>query len=93
MFITENNNETILIHAHNSFLEFIASNGIVISLLFFAFLFLIWKKKNILLIMAILFFCLFQYGIFWGYSILDVIFVAILLQSQNINLVDHKQKN
>ncbi len=68
-----------LVHAHNSFIEIIASNGLILTALFLSILFLIWKKKNIIFLLTILFFSFFQYGIFWGISILDVVFMIFVL--------------
>lgn len=77
-----------LIHAHNSFLQLLASNGIIISFLFLGILFFIWTKKNLLLLIPILLYSCFQYGIFWGFSLLDVFFFSILMT--NTNLLDEE---
>jgi hypothetical protein len=77
--IDQENKSIILIHAHNSFLELFASNGLILSLFFLLILFLNWTKKNFIFILPILFYSIFQYGIFWGISFLDVIFISILL--------------
>jgi hypothetical protein len=77
-----------LIHAHNSFLQLLASNGIIISFLFLGILFFIWTKKNLLLLIPILLYSCFQYGIFWGFSLLDVFFFSILIT--NTNLLDEE---
>ena len=71
--------EEKLVHAHNSFLELIATHGLLLSALFIGILLVLWRKKNLIFIMTLLFFSLFQYGVFWGISILDVIFMVFLL--------------
>lgn len=86
--IDQNNKTLKLIHAHNSFIQLLASNGIWITFLFFAILFFIWTKKNILFLIPILVYSCFQYGIFWGFSILDVFFFSILMI--NTNLLNEK---
>ena len=75
-----------LIHAHNSYLEILASHGIILTLLFFSLLFFIWNKKNIVFILPICIYSLFQYGIFWGFSILDFFFISLLIT--NLKLLD-----
>lgn len=68
-----------LIHAHNSFLQLVATNGILISGIFLLLLYLMWQKKHLLLLASLLLFSLFQYGVFWGFSMLDVIFISLIL--------------
>lgn len=59
-------------HAHNSFLQIIATNGIIISLLYFTLLFRNVNKNNFNYILSIIVLSLTQYAIFWGISILDI---------------------
>ena len=67
-----------LIHAHNSFLELLGSNGILISILYLLLYLVLFKWKNIIPIIAILIYSLGNYGIFWGFSYLDVIFLIFV---------------
>ncbi len=67
------------VHAHNSFLEIVATHGILLTVFFFLILVFLWRKKNIVFLATLFFFSLFQYGIFWGISILDIIFMVFLL--------------
>ena len=61
-------------HAHNSYLEVLASFGILVFLsLSFIFAFNI-SKENYIYVLAILFISLGQYVIFWGISFFDIIF-------------------
>ncbi len=86
------NTETAdLIHAHNSYLMMLASNGLVISILWFSWLLFIWKKKNTVLIVSVLVYSLFQYGVFWGFSLLDVIFVSLIMSPVNYIPVEYKK--
>ncbi|WP_151717007.1 hypothetical protein [Acinetobacter sp. TUM15071] len=64
-------------HAHNSYLEFLASNGLLITLFFFI-AFLILFGRGLLIVLPILFFSLSQYGFLWGLSFYDIIFSAII---------------
>jgi O-antigen ligase len=72
-----------LYHAHNSFLQIIATNGIVISLLYFGLIATFINTKNLVYILTILVYSIFQYAIFWGVSITDIIFFFFLLESKN----------
>ncbi len=57
-----------LYHAHNSFLELFASNGLVIAVLFlFGYCLVFFKAKELFL--PILVYSLFQYGFLWGFVI------------------------
>lgn len=67
-----------LVHAHNSYLQLLASNGIIISLLYFLFYFAFWKTKNYLPILIIALYSFANYGIFWGFSYMDLIFIILL---------------
>ena len=68
-----------LVHAHNSFLEILGTNGILLTLVFLGITFLLWKRKNLIFLLTLLFFSIFQYGIFWGISTLDVVWMIFLL--------------
>ncbi len=65
-------------HAHNSYLEFIASNGLFGSITLLIGLIMIFYKKNILVCLPILLYSMAQYGFLWGLSFYDVLFSAIL---------------
>tara|TARA_B100001287_G_scaffold267435_1_gene262548 strand:+ start:9610 stop:10500 length:891 start_codon:yes stop_codon:yes gene_type:complete len=82
--IDQDNQKIKLIHAHNSILQFVSSNGLFISLLFLIIIGYIWTKKNFILFIPILIFSCFQYGIFWGFSLLDVFFFSILMCNSNL---------
>ena len=82
-----------LYHAHNSYLELISSNGILISAPFIIgyYLYFIRNKKftSIMLVYS-----LFQYGLLWGNSFSDILFFS-LIPSVGIgshNLVIQKRK-
>ena len=83
-------------HAHNSLLMTLASNGILIFGLYLYFVFRFIKKNILIPIFSILIYSLFQYGILWGCSLLDIFFVFLLINCNLSNLsisVDTKNKN
>lgn len=78
------------VHAHNSFLMILSTNGLIITLLYLLWYFLLWKGKNFLIILCILVYSLFQYGIFWGISLLDIVFIALLISPSNFISIGYK---
>nr|WP_196939971.1 hypothetical protein [Sphingobacterium pedocola] len=75
-----------LYHAHNSYLETLASAGLFLSIIILILVAnLVLKNKNsIKFILPMLVYSLSQYGILWGVSFFDIIFFAILWNSNNI---------
>lgn len=71
--------ENLLYHAHNSFLVLFATHGLILGCLFLLMVFLWWQKHNFAVLFAIIFYSLTQYGIFWGFSMLDVVFLYFLI--------------
>lgn len=71
-------------HAHNSFLQLLTTNGILISLIY---IYLIVRNINIgnfVYVIAIFSYCFFQYGIFWGISLMDILFFYILIHIKEL---------
>jgi O-antigen ligase len=66
-------------HAHNSYLELIASNGLLIASLYFCWFALRLTRRNIIFAAPIMIYSLSQYGFFWGISFVDIIFCQIVL--------------
>jgi O-antigen ligase len=66
-------------HAHNSYLQLLATNGFIISLFYFILIIINIKKNNFPYIFPVLLFALTQYVIFWGISLEDVFFLYFLL--------------
>lgn len=85
--VISDTNEVTVMHAHNSYLEQLATHGLILTLFFFVILYLMWKKNNKIILITILFYSIFQYGIFWGYSYLDLLFMLFLI-SDNDFLTD-----
>lgn len=67
-------------HAHNSYLQLIGTNGLIISVSYFVLILMYANKKNILPVFFILAYSFFQYGIFWGVSLLDIFFMYFLFR-------------
>lgn len=78
------------LHAHNSFLMLLSTNGLIITLLYIVWYFLLWKGKNFLIILSVLLYSSVQYGIFWGISFLDIVFVSLLISTSNFISIGHK---
>lgn len=67
-----------LYHAHSSYLEFLVSNGVVISLLFFSGYYLLVLRGHILAALPLLIYSVFQYGLLWGLVFHDVVFSGLM---------------
>ena len=67
------------IHGHNSFLQVLANNGVIIFVLFIVLLFINITKYNIIFILAIILYSMTQYGIFWGISLLDIFMFMLFI--------------
>lgn len=84
--------ETELFHAHNSFLMLFSTYGIPLGLFMLILLFLWWKKSHFTILSTIILYSMLQYGIFWGFSILDLVFLFFLI-SPNFQNVGHQEVN
>jgi hypothetical protein len=71
-------------HAHNSFLEVMATHGLIIFIFHIVLILLNIKKSNFIYVMTLLVFSVAQYGIFWGISITDIIFMVFLLSRTKV---------
>lgn len=67
-----------LYHAHSSYLEFLVSNGIFISLVFFSGYYLLVLRGRMLAALPILIYSVFQYGLLWGLVFNDVVFFGLM---------------
>jgi hypothetical protein len=67
-----------LVHAHNSYFQLIATNGIIITLMYLVFYLFQLKSRNYILLFTVLLYSMGNYGIFWGFSYLDVVFIILL---------------
>lgn len=78
------NGEKKVAHAHNSFLQVLANHGIIIFLLYLILLFFNINRGNILFIGILIILSLFQYALFWGISLIDIIFFIFALKPRVI---------
>ena len=67
-------------HAHNAYIEVIATNGVFISLLYFTLIFRNIRESNWVYVIPILVYGMTQYGFFWGISLMDILFYVILFK-------------
>jgi hypothetical protein len=70
-----------ILHAHNSYLQLFATNGILIGSLFMFFIIKHINKDNYIFVLPILISGLLQYSIFWGTSFQDLVFYVILFSN------------
>ncbi|WGK64715.1 hypothetical protein [Croceiramulus getboli] len=68
-------------HAHNSYLETLASLGFILTLIFVFYLFKIITRKKMIFLLPILLYSTFQFGIFWGVSLLDIVFFFLIFSN------------
>jgi hypothetical protein len=66
------------VHAHNSFLQVMANNGIIVTLLYCILILINLNRRNLIFVGMIVLYSLTQYGIFWGISMMDVILFVFL---------------
>ena len=71
-------------HAHNSFLNLIATNGIIISGILLVWLIARQPVANIKVTLPIIIFSLGQFGIFWGISFMDIIFLYLIIGNSSM---------
>ena len=68
-------------HAHNSFIQIIANNGLFLALFYIIFTFTKINKNSWLYIFPLIIYSLTQYGLFWGISLVDIIFFVFIINS------------
>ena len=71
-----------MFHAHNSYLQTLANNGVPISLLYFYLIKSNINKYNYLYIFPFLLMACFQCLILWGISLPDIVFYKFLFSEQ-----------
>jgi len=76
-------------HSHNSFIQVAANHGLIIASLFLILLFGNITRRNYIYIIALAIYSLAQYGIFWGFSITDIV---LFIFFQGTLLSNDKQK-
>jgi len=71
-------------HAHNSFVQTLANNGILIASLYFLFIIRSINRRSYIYILPICLYSIGQYGIFWGTSFMDIIFLFFIVKCNEI---------
>ncbi|SEJ40594.1 hypothetical protein SAMN05192553_103722 [Cyclobacterium xiamenense] len=69
-------------HAHNSYLQFIATVGMPLFFVWILFFTNLIKGSNFVFILPFLFYSLAQYGIFWGCSLFDISMYSLIFLSK-----------
>ena len=67
-------------HAHNSFLQVFATHGLLIFLLFILLIIVNINKDNYIFMGILIVLSLFQYALFWGISLVDIVFFIFALK-------------
>lgn len=75
------NLDGILFHAHNSYLQTFANNGIIIGMLYMTIITRNLHRNNVAYIFPILFAIFFQNIIFWGLNLYDLLFYKLLMDN------------
>lgn len=73
-------------HAHNSFLQVIATHGMLIFGLYLIMLLCRITMRNLIFIIPMVVYSLAQYGLFWGISLMDIGMFALLANQHVLNL-------
>lgn len=73
-----------ILHAHNSYLETLASMGLILSVCLFYYFYSVITKNILVYIIPILLYSVFQYGILWGVSLLDIIFFYFIFSKKSL---------
>lgn len=69
-------------HAHNSYLQVLASNGLIIFTFYISMILLRIRRNNLVFVVPLLIYSLAQYGIFWGISLTDILLLLFLLRDR-----------
>lgn len=72
-------------HAHNAYIEFLSSFGIILTTLLLVFVGSYINLNNYVFIVSLMFLAIGQYLIFWGISFFDIIFYYLLFFYKPIN--------
>jgi len=85
--------EVELIHAHNSFFVFFGTHGFILGMFYILILIVWWKRKNFAVLLTIIAYSLLQYGIFWGFSLIDIVFISMLIAPLNFIDIGYQKQN
>ena len=65
-------------HAHNSYLQVIATHGLLIFILYLLLILFGLTWQNIIFVAPLLLYSVTQYGLFWGISMMDIAFLMMV---------------
>ena len=71
------------VHAHCSYLMLFATHGIILGVIFLVMYLVWWNFKNLPFILTILIYSLMQYGVFWAFSLMDVVLLSAIVMTTN----------
>lgn len=74
-----------MIHSHNSFIQLLADNGIILAVFYLINIAVRFNKNNWIYCLPFVIMSLAQYTLFWGFSMGDVFFFAFLLNPYILN--------
>lgn len=77
--VNANKMKISVMHAHNSWLQLLATNGFWISIMYVAYYCWMWRRGHIAHLSAIMVYSFFQFGWGWGFSVLDFLLVYFLI--------------
>jgi len=75
-------------HAHNSIMQTLVTNGIIIGFFYIVLIFRNINRQNLPYILTFLVASLFQYIILWGVSFMDLMFFTFLLIKSNKSMLN-----
>jgi hypothetical protein len=71
------------VHAHCSYLMLFATHGIILGVIFLVMYLVWWNFKNLPFILTVLIYSLMQYGVFWAFSLMDVVLLSAIVMTTN----------
>lgn len=83
-------------HAHNSFIQLLSTNGLLITLLYLTIFIVGISQKNYKIILTIILISFFQHILFWGISNEDIFFYMFLFNTkiyESYSPITHRAKN
>ncbi|GAP67738.1 O-antigen ligase like membrane protein, partial [Bacteroidales bacterium 6E] len=75
-------------HAHSSFLQILATHGIFITILYLILIVKNLNKINFPFVLVMLIYSTSQYGIFWGFSMTDIVLFILIFNTRIDNEKD-----
>lgn len=80
-------------HAHNSYLQIVATNGILLAVVWIGIVVAGISNRNYVIILPLLAYSMTQYGLFWGISLMDLLLFVALFRSREELLPKQARQN